>query len=167
MKDIILINIFGEDKQAVTSSFNDILAAYEINILDIGQSVIHDSLSLGVLVELSNQVDAGHVQDQIRNCIESHGLGIRFSSISQSSYASWVEAQGKPRYIITLLARKVKAIHIERLTSVVSKYDLNIDNINRLSGRVPLIEIAGKAKACIEFSVRGNLMDIDLSLIHI
>ncbi len=161
MKEIILINIFGEDKPGVTSSFTDILAGYEVNILDMGQSVIHDTLSLGVLVELSEQLDAKLVQDEIRHCIESQGLDIRFSPISELSYGHWVEGQGKSRYIITLLARKVKAVHLVHLTSVVAKYDLNIDNINRLSGRVPLAEIASNTKACIEFSVRGELANID------
>lgn len=161
LKEIILINIFGEDKPGVTSSFTDILAGYEVNILDIGQSVIHDALSLGVLVELSEQLDTDLVLDEIRHCIELLGLRIRFSPISEHSYGHWVEGQGKSRYIITLLARKVKAIHLSHLTSVVAKYDLNIDNINRLSGRVPLVEIGGNAKACVEFSVRGELADID------
>lgn len=161
MKEIILINIFGEDKSGVTSSLTDILAGYEVNILDIGQSVIHDSLSLGVLVELSEQTATNQLLAEIRQCIESLGLGIRFLPIPENSYGHWVEGQGKSRYIITLLARKVKAVHLSQLTSVVAKYGLNIDNINRLSGRVPLLEIASNAKACVEFSVRGELADID------
>ena len=161
MKEIILINIFGEDKSGVTSSLTDILAGYEVNILDIGQSVIHDSLSLGVLVELSEQTAINQLLAEIRQCIESLGLGIRFLPIPENSYGHWVEGQGKSRYIITLLARKVKAVHLSQLTSVVANYDLNIDNINRLSGRVPLLEIASNAKACVEFSVRGELADID------
>lgn len=160
MKEIILINIFGEDKPGVTSSLTDILAGYGIDILDIGQSVIHDTLSLGVLVELSEQIDSESVLADIRSCIESLGLGIRFSQISEDSYSQWVDAQGKSRYIVTLLARKVKAAHLSQLTSVVAKFGLNIDNINRLSGRVPLTEITGHSKACVEFSVRGELADI-------
>ena len=52
MKEIILINIAGDDKPGLTSSVTEILAGYEVNILDIGQAVIHDTLSLGLLVEI-------------------------------------------------------------------------------------------------------------------
>ncbi|MFG1490432.1 ACT domain-containing protein, partial [Oceanospirillum sp. HFRX-1_2] len=43
MKEIILINISGVDKPGLTSSITDILAGYGVNILDIGQAVIHDT----------------------------------------------------------------------------------------------------------------------------
>jgi len=43
------------------------------------------------------------------------------------------------------------------VTDVVARFDLNIDNISRLSGRVPLEGEAddGKTKASVEFSIRG------------
>ena len=39
---------------------------------------------------------------------------------------------------------------------------LNIDSINRLSGRIPLGELPALSKACVEFSVRGPLQDSSL-----
>jgi len=160
LKEIILINIFGEDKPGLTSSFTDLLAESAVNILDIGQSVIHDTLSLGVLVELSGQVDSKLVLSAISARIESLGLGVRFSTISEQSYSHWVEGQGKSQYIITLLARQITAEHLSHVTSVVAKYGLNIDNINRLSDRVPLEALSSRTRACVEFSVRGPLDDI-------
>ena len=50
MKEVILINIAGDDKLGLTSLITEILADYDIDILDMGQSVIHDTLSLGMLV---------------------------------------------------------------------------------------------------------------------
>jgi len=44
---------------------------------------------------------------------------------------------------------------------VVSRHGLNIDGINRLSGRIPLGELPALSKACVEFSVRGLLQDAD------
>ena len=44
MKEIILINITGKDKTGLTASLTNILAQYEVTILDIGQAVIHDYL---------------------------------------------------------------------------------------------------------------------------
>ena len=50
--DIVLVNLSGADKPGVTSSITAIFAEYEVNILDIGQAVIHDALSLGFLIEI-------------------------------------------------------------------------------------------------------------------
>lgn len=68
--------------------------------------------------------------------------------------------QGKPRHIITLLARKLTAEHIARVTAVASARQLNIDNISRLSGRVALEHIDRHSKACVELSVRGQVDDL-------
>ena len=86
------------------------------------------------------------------------GMSVRFTPVSTDKYNSWVAAQGKPRHIITLLARKLTAEHIARVTEIVAHYELNIDNISRLSGRIPLEdEQQGPNKASVEFSVRGHV----------
>ena len=47
MREIILIQVSGNDRPGLTAAFTRILARYHLNILDIGQAVIHDTLSLG------------------------------------------------------------------------------------------------------------------------
>ena len=42
MKDILLINVSGQDKPGVTSAVTDVLSRYDVTVLDIGQAVIHD-----------------------------------------------------------------------------------------------------------------------------
>jgi phosphoserine phosphatase len=121
--------------------------------------VIHDTLSLGVLVELPEPAQESSVLKDILFRTYELGMQVRFTPIGEESYGQWVSGQGRPRYIITLLARKITARHLSRVTSVVAAYDLNIDGINRLSGRVPLGEQTGLNKACVEFSVRGELTD--------
>lgn len=51
-REVILVNISGEDKPGLTSALTDILAQYNVNILDIGQAVIHQDLGLGILFEV-------------------------------------------------------------------------------------------------------------------
>ena len=58
LKFVDLINITGKDKPGLTSSLTNILAQYDVTILDIGQAVIHDYLSLGILVEIPGQPGA-------------------------------------------------------------------------------------------------------------
>ena len=75
-------------------------------------------------------------------------------------YQHWVDQQGKPRHIVTLLARRVAAHHIARVTAVTVEQGLNIDKITRLSGRVPLDGVQQQTKACVEFSLRGVPVDL-------
>jgi phosphoserine phosphatase len=160
LKEILLINISGEDKPGLTANVTDILAGFDVNILDVGQAVIHDTLSLGILVELPSTETHSSVLKDILFRAHELGIQVRFTPISEESYGHWVSGQGRARYIITLLARKVTARHLARVTSVVARYELNIDAINRLSGRVPLGDLDDLSKACVEFSVRGRLQDI-------
>ncbi len=67
--------------------------------------------------------------------------------------------QGKNRYILTLLGRKLTAQQIAAATKVLAEQELNIDAIRRLTGRVPLEGNKTNVRACIEFSVRGTPKD--------
>ncbi len=160
MKEILLINISGEDKPGLTASVTEILAGFEVNILDIGQAVIHDTLSLGVLLEVPTPSSDSSVLKEVLFRTHELGLQIRFTPITEESYGHWVAGQGRARYIITLLARKITAYHLSRVTGVVSGHGLNIDGVQRLSGRVPLGDQPNLGKACVEFSVRGQLEDL-------
>jgi phosphoserine phosphatase len=160
VNDILLITISGADQPGLTANITALLARRDVNILDIGQAVIHDSLSIGVLIEVPLERDRPEVVAAINAFAEAEGLKARFRDISPESYEQWVGGQGRARYIITLLARKVTARQLSMVTGVVSRHDLNIDGISRLSGRIPLGELPVLSKACVEFSVRGQLRDV-------
>jgi phosphoserine phosphatase len=162
LKEILLINIAGQDRPGVTASVTGILANFDVKVLDIGQSVIHNTLSLGVLVEVPDT--SGHssvLQDELSRRLDP-GFQLRFTPVEEESYGQWVGGQGRPRYVVTLLARKVTALHLSRVTGVFADFQLNIDSITRLSGRLPLGDNPSLGKACVEFSVRGGLMDAQL-----
>jgi phosphoserine phosphatase len=159
VNEIILINIAGDDRPGVTSTITSILADHQVNILDIGQAVIHDKLSLGLLVEVPAGAEAASILKDILFRTHEMGMQVRFLPVTPESYNQWVSGQGKQRHIVTLLARKITARHIAGVTDVVSRYSLNIDRIDRLSGRVPLEGVEQQSKASVEFSVRGNLPD--------
>tara|TARA_B100000446_G_scaffold69292_1_gene65822 strand:- start:16962 stop:18173 length:1212 start_codon:yes stop_codon:yes gene_type:complete len=156
VKEILLINISGADKPGVTSAITAILAQYQANILDIGQAVIHDHLTMGLLVEIPEEFEASPVLKEVLFKAHELNLQVRFQPITEESYGTWVSQQGKDRHIVTLLARRITAEQIAEVTTVASKYGLNIDDISRLSGRVELDEPNDQSKACVEFSARGT-----------
>ncbi|WP_296055805.1 phosphoserine phosphatase SerB [uncultured Amphritea sp.] len=164
MKEIILLNISGQDKPGVTSSITSILARFDIDILDIGQAVIHNTLSLGILIGVPARAESSSLLRDVLFKAHEMDMNIRFEPVTEDEYNSWVGEQGKSRHIITLLARKITAEHIGKVTQTAADHGLNIDNISRLSGRVSVDAAAQenngeKTRACVEFSVRGAPAD--------
>ncbi len=158
--ELILINISGYDRPGVTSALTDILARHQANILDIGQADIHHSLSLGILFRTTSDRSGDIMKDLLFKAYEL-SVKIRFTPISISDYEEWVSMQGKNRWIITILGRRLTARHIALVTEEIARQELNIDGIQRLTGRAPLRENEEpRSKSCVEFSVRGNPRDV-------
>ena len=158
MRELFLINITGPDKPGLTSKITSILSGYKIPVLDIGQAVIHNHLSLGMLVEVPKESASSPVLKDLLFCAHTLGIQITFTPVSDTEYDEWVMEQGKPRYLLSLLARKITAEQLERVSSIIALHSLNIDTITRLSGRIPLENgQTGHTKACVEFSIRGTL----------
>ncbi len=160
-QEVILVNISGEDKPGVTSALTDILAKYNVNILDIGQAVIHQDLGLGILFEVPAQSESSPILKDLLFKGYEIGLNIKFTPINEEQYINWVERQGKERYIITLLSPKLTARQLAAVTDEIMDQDLNIDIITRLSGRIPLNNAKQKVKSVVEFSVRGTPSNIE------
>ncbi|MDE7442706.1 MAG: phosphoserine phosphatase SerB, partial [Muribaculaceae bacterium] len=159
--ELILINISGVDRPGVTSALTEILARYEAGILDIGQADIHHTLSLGILFRTDSSVSGDILKDLLFKAYEMN-VQIRFTPVTVEDYENWVGMQGKNRWIITILGRRLSAKNIAMVTRVISEQQLNIDGIQRLTGRMPLnIDEQPRAKNCIEFSVRGTPLNRD------
>ena len=158
--ELILIRISGLDRPGLTASITEILSRYEVDIMDIGQADIHSTLSLGILFKC-RETDSGNVMKDLLFKASELGINIRFYPISTEEYEEWVNMQGKNRYILTLLGRKLTAQQIAGATEILAAQGLNIDAIRRLTGRIPLDEQKARVRACIEFSVRGTPHDTD------
>ena len=156
--ELILIRVTGEDRPGLTASVTEILAKYDATILDIGQADIHNTLSLGILCKTEEQ-HSGFIMKDLLFKASSLGVTIRFYPISVKEYEDWVNMQGKNRYILTLLGRKLSARQISAVTRILAEQGMNIDAIKRLTGRIPLDECDLRTRACIEFSVRGTPKD--------
>ncbi|HWH58999.1 MAG TPA: phosphoserine phosphatase SerB [Terriglobales bacterium] len=153
MNKIILINISGDDRPGLTSSLAKILAGYNVRILDIGQAVVHDALALGMLIEVPQ--DFTPLKKDLLVRAHDLDLKIKFSPVSAEAFDQWVRAQGKFRFIITVLGREITAEQFARITDTVSRNNFNIDLIERLSGRLSLTGRLDNANACVELEISG------------
>ncbi|MFZ4622343.1 MAG: phosphoserine phosphatase SerB [Bacteroidota bacterium] len=159
MNELILASITGIDKPGLTSKITRLLARYDIRVLDIGQSVIHNQLNLGLLLDVPSKSASYEMIKEVFLKAQILGLTIRFQPITEEEYGVWVNEQAKSRYIVTLLGRTITAQHIAKVSGVIEHHRLNIDIIERLSGRASLVEAADGQRACVEFLVSGDLED--------
>ena len=159
MYEQILIRVSGKDRAGLTASLMEILARYDTQILDIGQAVIHSSLSLGILIRIAEK-HSGQVMKELLFKATDMDVNIGFAPVTDDEYDAWVGRQGKNRYILTIIGRSLSAAQIGAAAQVATDQGLNIDSIRRLTGRMSLRNPAAKnVRACIEFSLRGTPAD--------
>ena len=161
MREVILITVSGQDRPGLTAALTGVLAQYDVTVLDIGQSVIHNHLSLGLLIE-SPEAESCPVFKELLFKAHELQLQVRFTPISETDYEQWVTAQGRSRHIVTLLGRHITARHLARVTEVVSQHGFNIEEISRLSGRISLkTPLADQHRgASVQLSLSGEVQDI-------
>ena len=160
MQEIVLVTVSGQDRPGLTAGLTDVLARYDVTVLDIGQSVIHDTLSLGLLIEVPQDASGCPVFKELLFKGHELHLNVRFTPIEEDEYEHWVTAQGRPRHIITLLGRQISARHLARVSEVVAENKLNIDQITRLTGRISLKNPDSQQRASVQLSVRGEVSDM-------
>lgn len=151
----ILVRITGQDRPGLTASVMEILAGQGAQVLDIGQADIHSTLSLGILIRIDDR-HSGQVMKELLFKASELGVNIGFEPISDEKYEDWVTQQGKNRYILTIIGRRLSAQQIAATTKVIAGQGLNIDSILRLSGRVSIKNPSRNVRASIEFSLRGT-----------
>ena len=154
MNELVLISVVGTDEPGIRAVITRLLGQQDVDILDIGQSVIHNHLSMGILVNIPG--DAASLKTAIDRVVSDFMVEVRFAPVTEQSYDTWVDLQGSSRYLLTLLARCVKAEHIGEVSAVIAGHGLNFGNITRLSGRVPLRQADPTTKECVEFSLSGT-----------
>ena len=160
MSEIVMINITGRDRKGLDAKFTGILAEYNVNILDIGQAVIHEHISFGILAEIPKKDDFSSIfKDML---FEGHKMGLKIDikPVESENYEKWVQAQGKERRIITLLGARVTAHQLSAVAAIIAQNGLNIDYITRMTGRISLKEPQHNPRASVQLSVSGNPLDL-------
>src|SRR4051794_20267702 len=153
---VLLISVTGHDKPGVTHSLTGILGRYNARILDCGQALIHDALNLGVLVELTEEMRSSPMLTELLLRAHELGVQVRFTAITPAEYEEWVHSQGKSRFLVTVLGPQISACHLADVSGIIARAGLNIDRIERLSGRTPMGN-EGPARVCFEMAISGEI----------
>jgi phosphoserine phosphatase len=156
MIETILIHFSGRDRAGLTAELTQILASYDTCVLDIGQAVVHETLSLGLLIEIPRGESSRGLQETLSARSKELGLQVNFTPIAKTDLDEWILSQGKDQFIVTILGRAISANHLARVGGILAEHGLNVDRIERLSGRLSLAVHTPDANACVEFIVSGD-----------
>jgi phosphoserine phosphatase len=156
MNETILIHFSGRDRPGLTAELTAILASFDTCVLDIGQAVVHETLSLGLLVEIPRGESFRGLQDALVAKSRKLQLQVNFTPVAKTDLEDWISSQGKDQFIVTILGRAISANHLARVSAIVAEHGLNVDQIERLSGRLSLAVHSPDANACVELTVSGD-----------
>ncbi len=159
MREIILISFLGPDQPNQFTRLMQVLSAYSLQILDVGQAVIHNQLTLGIVVSSQDQTATALAMKEILILAHDIGLTVRFKPISEQEYEQWVKDGGRTKYIVTVLAPELTTSHLQAVTKIVSNQGFNIETVTRLSGRLALAQAKDHSVACIQFGLSGQMLD--------
>ena len=150
----VLIHFSGHNHPGLTAELTSTLAHHQIIVLDIGQAVVHESVSLGILIQMPTRGSFASAKSDLTARAHELNLQVRFVSVPDDSLHHWLRGLHKQHFIITVLGRSICAEHLARVTSIVAAHEMNMDRIDRLSGQLSSDDPSGNA--CVEMAVSGD-----------
>ena len=127
---IMLVSISGQDKPGLMSALMEICVAYDAQILDMGQAVIHNELALGLLLCSAN-LDA--MSEAIEARCEQTGSALRMQRVNADDYGSWSQTIFQSPLILTLLTNDSAAQPLQAVSALTHSHQMNIDTVRRLT----------------------------------
>ena len=161
MSEIILVSATGQDRPGLSAALTEVMVPYGVQVLDIGQAVIHDTLAWRMVIEVPDEAISSALFKELVFRAHDIGMNVRFSPITKADYSHWAAEKGQPRHIITILGRGLEVAHVQRIAQVTAQWGLNIERIERLSGRQALVA-RDERRSAVEFVVRGKVSDLGL-----
>ena len=146
----ILVHFSGPDNPGLTAELTGVIAGFDVRILDIGQAVVHESLSLSILLDFSDEGVYRALRASLHDRAHSLGLLARFTPVRPEAIEHWMHGLDHQHFIITILGRSITAAQLARVSRIIATHEMNIDRIDRLSA-----ELSG-ANACVELAVSGD-----------
>lgn len=129
---MVLVTCSGKDTPGITSKLTGVLARHGLEIVDIGQAVLHGWLSLSVLfqqqAEGSDKTEKTAL-DELKALAAT--LQLKFEAQTFQDHAA--AAQPAYRYAVTLISSRVSAQALHAVTEVLARHRVNINEIERLS----------------------------------
>jgi phosphoserine phosphatase len=150
----ILVHFSGPDKPGLTAELTGVIATFDVRILDIGQAVVHESLSLSILLDSLDERVYGALRAALHDRAHALGLLARFTPVQPEAIQHWMHGLYHQHFIITILGRAITAKQLARVSRIIASHGMNINRIDRLSAE--LSPPGAGANACVELAVSGD-----------
>ena len=147
--NIFLISITGQNQLGVVASITTIMARYAPQILDVAQSVIHDTIHWCMLLCLDDRALLDTLEEHCQQC----GLAFYPQQFSTAEAEHWLSEQVNRRFILTLISPEVTAEQISAVSNMSMRHGFSIEHIATLGG--PRYQRDGHL-SCLEFTLAGS-----------
>ena len=149
-----LVHFSGPDKPGLTAALTSVLVQHNVRVLDVGQAVVHENVSLGILLEIPAASDFASLRSVLHHRAHELGLLARFTPVPGDALQHWVHGPHHQHFIVTVLGRSITAEQLARVSALIAGHGMNIERIERLSGQLSLSD--GSANACVELLLAGD-----------
>ena len=121
MKQSILLTVNGPDKPGVTSALMAALARGDVDLLDVEQVVIHDHLTLGVLVDVPGGAEA--LEPLVGPAMDELGMSVTITTERTDG------GRAPSTHAVVLLGSPVSAEAFGAVAAALAEQGGNIDSI--------------------------------------
>ena len=121
-KQSILLTVSGPDKPGVTSALMALLARRGVDLLDVEQVVIHDHLTLGVLI--STDGPAAQLEAAVAAVMAPHGMDVSFAEDDEGD-----GDREASTHAVVILGSPISAAAFAAVATELAALGGNIDSI--------------------------------------
>ena len=160
--DYVLLTAVGPDRPGITHRLTDAIARTGIPIVDIGQAVTYECLSLSILVDPTDAGEAfGELTERLSKEARSQGLHLSHQSIAREAK----KARQLEKFVLSCVCPgRLTAAFLSDLSKTLSVYGINIhriDNCNPGERRLGSLDILTTAAADLDQKkLKAHLFEI-------
>lgn len=131
-KVLALITVTGLDRPGITAALMGVVMNHNANVEDIGQSILHEQLSLSFLVRFETQDEASKspLLKELKNASSKMGMELNYKFITDRKE---ITPDGQ-RYLLSCISPKgITASFIHDISSNLAHHKINIQRIDNTS----------------------------------
>ncbi|REC94399.1 phosphoserine phosphatase SerB [Kushneria indalinina] len=161
MTQRLLVRATGRVEPGQLATVSRMLDDSGVRLLDIDQRVTLGQTVFEVLVD--GDEDASTLTQRLQAAwpaVEKEtGLELSLLEIDQQAQQRWQSLNQAPVLVMTLMATHFSVDLLAQVDQLISRWNLGIERIQRLSGPSSLVEAAPAEGVCFEYHLRGEAVD--------
>ena len=171
-KNWAVINVSGKDRLGVISDISGVLAQNDVNIIDIGHTVIHKMFSMFMIVDVSwSSVSYRELKGMLYRLGKKLCLDIEMNRLEDGVGVKSPRIQGKSHYVLSVIVRDRVGI-VYDISRCLSEEGVNILRIalvarDKLITIEMLVDIGAKSASDVGRVLRGKGGSLGLDIVFL